>query len=433
VVTILLWRKGVEIVGIDRDVAPSERGRTRATATIFAAVALGSTSLYAAFTAAPLVATEMTGTRATSGVPGATAILGTAVGSVFLSSVMARRGRRSGLRLGYVIGLVGAVSALVVTGASAGFVLFVAAMFLLGIGHASNQLSRFAAADMHDAATRAPVLGWIVWAGTVGAILGPPLLRAGEPIAEAAGRPSLSGAMLFASLFYLAALMTVLAMRTDPSDIAVEDTSGVEADPSASRLSAMWKLAHVRLALTVMVVGQAAMVLVMTMTPVHVRDHGHGLGIVGGIMTAHFVGMFALAPFVGKIVARRGTVPAILFGLGLLIAGAGGAALSPTSSGASLALSLFVVGLGWCFGFVSASILLTQGLAYAERVRVQGSVDGIAWLAAAIASVASGFLLAGFGFTVLCLLAAIGVLLTMAFVAMRREAVGAPAEGTAAG
>lgn len=419
------------IVGPDSDVGPLERDRGRATAAIFSAVALGSTSLYAAFTAAPLIATEMTGSRATSGMPGATAILGTAAGSVFLSSIMASRGRRSGLRLGYVIGLVGALSALVVTGVSAGFVLFVTAMFLLGVGHASNQLSRFAAADMRDAATRAPVLGWIVWAGTIGAVLGPPLLRAGAPIARAFDRPSLSGAMLFASVFYLAALLTMLAMRTDPSVIAVEDTSGVQADPSASRLGTMWKLPHVRLALTVMVIGQAAMVLVMTMTPVHVRDHGHGLGVVGGIMTAHFVGMFALAPFIGRIVARRGAVPAILFGLGLLIAGAAGAAFSPTSSGISLAFSLFVVGLGWCFGFVSASTLLTKGLAYAERVRVQGSVDGVAWLAAALASVGSGLLLAGFGFTVLCLLAAAGVLVTMAFVAMRHE-VAETAEGAAA-
>lgn len=414
------------------DPGSADHDRTRATGVIFVAVALGSTSLYAAFTAAPLIATEMTGTRATSGMPGAIAILGTAAGSLFLSSAMAKRGRRFGLRLGYAIGLAGAIFALLVTGASGGFLLLIAAMFFLGIGHASNQLSRFAAADMHDAPRRGPVLGWIVWAGTVGAILGPPLLRVGEPIAEAFERPSLSGAMMFAALFYLAALVTVLGMRNDPSDIAVEDTSGAEVDASASRLTSMLKLAHVRLALTVMVVGQTAMVLVMTMTPVHVRDHGHGLGIVGGIMTAHFVGMFALAPFIGKIVARWGAVPAIIFGLGLLTAGAGSAALSPAESSTLLALSLFVVGLGWCFGFVSASVLLTRGLAYAERVRVQGSVDALAWLASAVASVGSGFLLAGFGFTVLCFLAAAGVLVTLSVVAVQRRAATPPSEGSVA-
>ena len=419
----------METIGIDRDLPSLERDRARATRAIFAAVAFGSTSLYAAFTAAPLIATEMTGSRATSGLPGATAILGTAAGSALLSTAMARWGRRFGLRLGYSVGLAGAVSALLVTAASAEFILLALAMLLVGIGHAANQLSRFAAADMHDAAGRAPVLGWVVWAGTVGAVLGPPLLRAGEPIAGAFDRPSLSGAMMFASLFYLAALMTVLAMRSDPTDIAVADTSGVAPPAPGSLLTTMWRLPHVRLALIVMVMGQAAMVLIMTMTPVHVRDHGHGLGVVGAIMTAHFVGMFALAPFVGKIVARWGAVPAIMLGLALLIAGAGGAAFTPASSSALLALSLFAVGLGWCFGFVSASVMLTRGLAYVERVRVQGSVDALAWLAAAIASLGSGFLLAGFGFTLLCLLAAAGVLVTVAFVAARHEAAAVPAEG----
>lgn len=401
--------------------ASIDRNRQRATRAIFAAVAFGSTSLYAAFTAAPLIAAEMTGSRATSGLPGATGIIGTAAGSALLSWVMSRRGRRSGLRLGYAIGLAGAVTILVVTGAEAGFILFVFGMFLLGIGHAANQLSRFAAADMHEVARRGPVLGWVVWAGTIGALLGPPLLRVGAPIAEGVELPSLTGALMFAALFYLAALATVLAMRTDPSDVVVDDLATAAVDPVRSRLGALLRLPHVRLALTVMIVGQAAMVLVMTMTPIHVREHGHGLGVLGGIMTAHFLGMFALAPFVGKIVTRWGAPAVILSGLVLLTGGAAGAALSPTSSGPLIALALYLVGLGWCLGFVSSSVLLTQGLTYAERVRVQGSVDALAWLSSAVASIGSGFLLEGFGFTTLCFIAAVGVVVAMAFVAMRRE------------
>jgi len=400
-----------------------ERDRRGATRTVFVAVALGSTSLYAAFTAAPLIATEMTGSRATSGLPGAMAILGTALGSALLSSRMARHGRRSGLRFGYAIGLAGTAAAFLATDLAAGFVLLVTAMLLVGVGNAANQLSRFAAADMHPPEGRPSVLGWVVWAGTVGAVLGPTLLRVGKPVADGLGRTELSGAMLFAVLFYLAALTTVWTMRSDPTDLALEDTSSVAIEAPGSRLASIWRLAHVRLALIVMVAGQAAMVLIMTMTPVHVRDHGHGLGVVGGIMTAHFVGMFALAPLVGKIVAKRGAISAIVGGLVLLIAGALGTGLVPASNAALLAMSLFLVGLGWCFGFVSASFLLTRGLAYSERVRTQGAVETVTWLAAAVASLGSGFLLAGFGFAVLCLVAAGGVFWIVVLVAARREAV----------
>jgi hypothetical protein len=72
-------------------------------------------------------------------------------------------------------------------------------------------------------------------------------------------------------------------------------------------------------------------------------------------------------------------------------------------------------------------------LAYAERARVQGSVDAVAWLAAAAASLGSGFLLAGFGFRVLCLLAAAGVLVTVAFVAARQDAAVMRVESAASG
>jgi MFS family permease len=124
------------------------RQRSRLTWTLFVAVALGSTSLFAAFTVAPLVARDIGASRAWSGVPGAVSVVGTALGSALLSYVMARRGRRAGLTLGWAIGIVGAVAALIAVTEST-FLGLLAAMLLIGIAHASNQLSRFAAADLH--------------------------------------------------------------------------------------------------------------------------------------------------------------------------------------------------------------------------------------------------------------------------------------------
>jgi MFS family permease len=172
-----------------------------------------------------------------------------------------------------------------------------------------------------------------------------------------------------------------------------------------------------------MVVGQVAMILVMTITPVHVREHGHGLWAVGAIMTSHFVGMFALAPAIGKFVGRWGAMTAIFIGLPMLVLGAGAAALSPPSSGGLLAASLLLVGLGWSFGFIAGSALLTHGLTYVERVRLQGGVDAIVWLSSAIASLSSGILLAVFSFAALCLVGAAVVAAPMVMAARRRAAV----------
>jgi MFS family permease len=404
--------------------------RERATATVFAAVALGSTSLYAAFTAAPLVATELTGSRTVSGTPGATALAGTAAGSALLSLAMARRGRRSGLRIGYGVGVAGAAAAVVAVGGSS-FPLFLAAMALIGVGHSANQLSRFVVADMHPTDRRSSALSWIVWAGTIGAVLGPALLRAGKPVAAGLGLPTLAGSMTFALIFYAAAALCAMVLRPDPTAIAIDDTVAVPDGKASARLDSMWRLQHVRIALAVMVVGQVAMILVMTTTPVHIREHGHGLAAVGAIMTSHYVGMFALSPVIGRLVGRRGPMSAIFLGLSVLAIGAGCAALSPPSSGTLLAASLFLVGLGWSLGFIAGSALLTRGLSYVERVRLQGGVDAVVWSSSALASLSSGLLLSIFGFAVLCVLGAAVVVGPIALVARRRTLVESARHGAA--
>lgn len=396
--------------------------RARATWTIFAAVSFGSASLYAAWTAAPLIVFELTSSRVSGGIPGSAALVGTAAGSALLSMVMARRGRRSGLRLGYALGLAGAVAALAAAAGSLYFP-FLLAMLLIGVGHSANQLSRFAVADMHPGERKASALSWIVWAGTIGAVLGPSLLRAGEPIAEGLSLPALTGSLLFAVLLYGCALACVTSMTSDPSSIAVDDTAASGATQSVFSLGSKWRRPHVRMALVVMVVGQAAMILVMTMTPLHVREHGHGLVAVGAVMTSHFVGMFALAPAIGRFVGRRGAMPAILFGLPLLALGSGTAALSPPSSSALLSASLLLVGLGWSCGFIAGSALLTHGMTYGERVRLQGGVDAVVWSTSAVASLSSGILLSALGFTGLCLLAAAVVLAPVPLTALRRATV----------
>ena len=88
------------------------RLRRRTVRVLVAGVALGSTGHIAAVTVAPIVASELTGTPALSGVPGAAVVLGAAVGASALSALMARRGRRPGISAGYGLGVIGAVIAI---------------------------------------------------------------------------------------------------------------------------------------------------------------------------------------------------------------------------------------------------------------------------------------------------------------------------------
>ena len=366
----------------------------RLTVTVFVSVAFGMVALYAAFTAAPLVAEDLTGTRTWSGVPGAAAIAGTSAGTALLSALMARRGRRPGLAAGWASGTAGAVLALV--GIAAGsFVLFVLAMLVLGIGHGANQLARFAAADPHPMRRRGTVLSLVVWAGTIGAVVGPNLLDPTGSVADRLGMTSLAGGYLAAAVaFGLPALIVGVALRPDPAVLAVDGDGG------RTSANGGWNR-EVLVAVAALVAAQFVMLLVMTMTPVHIRGHEHGLAAVGGVMSVHFAGMFALSPVAGKASDRFGGLRVALVGLVLVAVAGILAAVAPTSSVTVLTVALLLLGLGWSAAFVASSSLLAS-----TGSLVQGRADAIGWAFAATASIGSGILIASVGYATMCLVGA---------------------------
>src|SRR5690606_31634766 len=157
--------------------------------------------------------------------------------SAWLSAIMSRRGRRAGLVTGYAVGTLGALIAL---GAILlrMFPLFLAGTLLLGIANSANQLSRYAAADMVSSERRASTLSRVVWAATIGGVLGPSLgTIAGRLLADM-GAPELAG--VYAVTLALVAAAAVIAwwlLRPDPSDLAwrpdPSDTTHPDSAPAA--------------------------------------------------------------------------------------------------------------------------------------------------------------------------------------------------------
>jgi MFS family permease len=128
--------------------------------------------------------------------------------------------------------------------------------------------------------------------------------------------------------------------------------------------------------------------------------HGHGLGAVGVVLSAHTLGMFALSPLTGRLVDRLGTRAVIAAGLVVLAAATGSVAVGPADtvfrSGA-----LFLLGYGWNLCFVGASTALAAAVPVAERARVEGTVDAAVWGLAAVAGLLSTVVLAAGGYAVL--------------------------------
>ena len=401
--------------------------RKRARRSLIAGVALGSTGHIAAVTVATIVAQDLLGDPTFAGAPGATVVLGAAIGSILLSSLMARRGRRIGLVTGYSVGVLGALiatSAVILRS----FPLLLVGTLLIGFGNSSNQLSRYTAADLVPATRRASAIGLVVWGATVGSVVGPTLVPVSSAMARSFGLPPLAGPYLVPVFFVgIAALLSFVLLRPDPYTIA--DTSSPE--PRAARISgsptealgSMLRRPGVTAAIVALVVGQFVMTLIMTMTPLHMTQHGHDLGAVGLVLSAHTLGMFALSPLSGRLAERVGAVRAIFTGTTVLALSAVLAAVAPPRGGDLLLVALFLLGLGWNIGFVAGSALLSEHLEVHERTRVQGFADAVIWSAAAAASLGSGVIMAGAGYTALGVLGTGLVLIPVLTLRAHRQAL----------
>ena len=102
------------------------------------------------------------------------------------------------------------------------------------------------------------------------------------------------------------------------------------------------------LGLVAMAASQAAMVGVMTMTPPHMKDHGQA-DLSAVVIAVHILGMYGLAPFVGRYVRRVGAVPAIEAGAVVLGSGTVAAVVAGYVP-ALIFVGLFLLGLGWSIG-----------------------------------------------------------------------------------
>ena len=400
---------------------PSSPVRRRLLSVLFAGSALTRTGFIAALTVAALAAEDMLGSATLGGLPAATATIGIAAGTPPVAWLMARAGRRIGLAVGLAVSACGAgVAALAVNAGS--FPLFVAGMFVFGMGIAGERLSRYAAADITPVSRQAFAISLVVWAGTIGSVLGPVLLAPAEQFAESLNLEGLAGPLVMAAAFAAVASVVVLRwLRPDPLSFVPA------ADPSAPA-SAGSRLAgsQARVALAALIVGQVVMVMIMTMTPVHIRRAGEELGIVGLVIAAHTLGMFAFSPVTGLLSDRYGRVKIIVIGQIMLMVSAVMASFAAGDERVLLVASLFLLGLGWNFGFVAASALLTESAPVGSRVSVQGLADSIVWTSAAIASLSSGALLEAGSYSVLALLGASLVVIPFAVLARYRTGL-APA------
>ena len=409
-----------------------EKSGQKITATLFASQSLFSAALIMSFTVSSIIMVELAGSanRWTAGIPPTLMLIGAATMAYPMGRFMDRFGRRPGLTIGYLWGIFGCLIAGWAVMIQS-LPLFLAGVLCLGFNRGANDLGRYAAAEANPAHKRARAISLVVLAGTVGSISGPILIESITRIAAQIEIPTFS-ALWFAAGLLLGIAVVVLnvLLRPDPQTIArqlnaLEETENAIPSPQGEGRAyrEIFSHPHTKVATGAMICGQLAMVAVMTMTPVYMDDHHHAITAISWVIMAHTLGMFGLSFVSGWLVDKLGQ-PRIILAGGLILALA--CLLAPLwNSVPWLALSLFLLGLGWNFCFVAGSALLTAVLQRNEKGRVQGITDAMVYIAAGTGGVGSGLIWHSFGYLILSwlsiIIALVPVLLVIFLTPMRAE------------
>ncbi len=385
------------------DVATVQRRTVRV---LSGGVALAGLGVTVGITAGGLLARDVAGTDSAAGLGQTAGVLGAAVLAVPLARISDVAGRRAGLSVGYLLSVVGAVLTVAAAAASS-LLLLLVGLFLFGSATACGLQARYAAADLATPEHRGRALSLVVWATTIGSVLGPNLAAPGADLGTALGLPALAGAFVVSAVvFGVVGVGLVALLRPDPLLLARRTGGGTGAPPprTATRtaLRAVWATPSGRLGLVSVVVAHSVMVGVMVMTPVHMGHAGGGedavLRVVGLVISVHVAGMYLFSPLVGLLVDRSGAAMVVVLGGGLLLAAAAVSGPAGPAESVRLGVGLLLLGLGWSCGLIAGSALVTGSVGAELRPTAQGGTDLLMGLGAALAGVAGGPLLAWGGF-----------------------------------
>lgn len=413
------------------DLLPALRRRT--TAVLIASQILGGLGVATGIALAAVLARQVSGTEALSGLAPTATVAGTAVLSMPMAALMTARGRRPGLVLAYLVGALGA-GVVVVAARVGSFPLLLCGMAAFGAASSANLQARFAAADLAEPQRRAGAISHVVWATTLGAVLGPNIAAPAGRSVSGLGIPEAAGPFLWAAgTFLTAAVVVAVLLRPDPlltaRALAPKDERSPEARSLRAGLDAVVASPLARLALVTMAVSHTAMVSVMSMTPVDLAHHGAGIDLIGLVISGHIAGMYAFSPLMGRLADRVGRLSVTGLAAGLLacalfLAGTAGDRHGQTAVG------LFVLGLGWSAGLVSGSALLTDAVPQPARAAAQGLSDLTMNASAGVGGAVAGLVVAQASYAWLNLAAAC-LLLPMAGLALftRGRTAGGAADG----
>ena len=349
--------------------------------------ALYSCCVITVFATGSLVGLMLTPNPSLATVPITAFVLGSALTTIPASLLMQRIGRLPVFMAGAFACVAGAALAVFAI-YTKDFALFCFATALQGVFQSTSGFYRFAAVEGASTAMKPMAISWVLTGGVVAAVAGT-LIASGT--SDLLAPFTFAGSYVAVAVISLIALAVLLLLKL-PKPTA-EDVHGPRRP-----WSELLRQPKLVVAMASATLSYGMMNLMMTAAPVAMVGCGFNKTDASWVIQWHVLAMFVPSFFTGQLITKFGAPKIAATGMAILI----GAAIVGLSgiTFSNFAVALILLGLGWNFGFIGGTTMLTESYWPAERGKVQGANDFIMSAVVALASFSSGKILvvAGWNF-----------------------------------
>jgi len=338
-------------------------------------------------------------------------VIGMALATIPAAYLMKRIGRRSGFMIAAGVASAGALLAGYAIGAES-FLLFCTGILLMGVNTAFVLQYRFAAAESVEPEYVSRAVSYVLLGGIAAGFLGPEIAKRSINLSSMG---LYTGSFFVASAIYI--IVVILLAFLKPTEPSTADDHDVGERPLVQVIRQPVFL----VAVLAGAVAYGVMSFLMTAMPVNMHVIGDfSIDQTTVVIQSHIIAMYLPSLFTGAIIQRFGVLRVMLGGLFALLL----CALLALVSQAFLEFwgALVLLGVGWNFLFVGATVLLTRSYRPAERFKTQAVNDFSIISVQAVASLSAGTLLYAVGWQVMSLVVLVPLILLLGtLVVMRGE------------
>ena len=318
-------------------------------------------------------------------------IIGSMTSSPLLSNLMQSTTRRFGLLVGNLAGLIGSLTSLFGIFIRS-FEIFLLGSFISGTYMASQAFYRFVATDSCEDQLKARAISIVLSGGLIAAILGPSLVKISLNINSS--EPFLYSYLAIVILNCLGPfILSHVKQHTSLKSLKGSKNENLllrRSGPKRS-LATIFKSPAILVSISCSMIAYGVMNLIMTSSPIAIVGCGYGAKQAASVVSAHALAMFAPSFFTGKLIEKYGEKSIVSTGMALFLM-----AIFVAYQGINITsfyVSLILIGIGWNFGFIGSTSLLTKNHHPSERGTIQGTNDFFVFGFVALSSITSGWLM----------------------------------------